>query len=194
MNIHLLSAFWSGVKKSCLLHMWSAPPNWNAPETQQEHIKNAPVLCFWCIFWVTWPTHHKHGKITNVFGSHYRRLFLLSAQRWKPYFWANYFRWPNIRCITTWKHLITPILCRGDIWGLIDPRSLLQEYLSLHISITSDVYIPCDGNKSDHKKKKFKVPASPCANTNAHVGRARIREWRLHHTCGVLPWTSEREQ
>lgn len=138
----------------------------------RKHSKNTSKMHLCCVFdaffWVTWPTHHKHGKITNVFGSHYRRLFLLSAQRWKPYFWANYFRWPNIRCITTWKHLITPILCRGDIWGLIDPRSLLQEYLSLHISITSDVYIPCDGNKSDHKKKNLKCPRPP-VQTRMHM-------------------------
>lgn len=44
---------------------------------------------------------------------------------------------------------LNPVKCRGRVRGLLDPRSLHKEYLSLLITVTRDVYIPCDSDKSD---------------------------------------------
>ena len=41
------------------------------------------------------------------------------------------------------------VKCRGRVRGLLDPRSFHKEDLSLIITVTRDVYIPCDSDKSD---------------------------------------------
>ena len=62
--------------------------------------------------------------------------------------WRRFLKKYTVFRIAVFGDLNT-LKCKGGVGGLLDPRSLHKEYLSPPITVTRDVYIPCNRSKSE---------------------------------------------